>query len=120
MGFTIKTRYGAKESFEDGAAAPEVVGRLIEELSTEEFEEPDDEHTQVAVSFGRWALTAQVSGLLTLDDPAARPLYLRAASRGQVRDLLIAMAEGRIDAVRRVGWVEFEQIPPFERDLFRE
>ena len=130
MGFEIKTRYGAMLKVEDSGKAAEVVDDLLEELSTEEFEEPDDEHTQVALCHSDWSLTAQVSGLLTLDDlswiTAGRSvdemipsLYLRATSRGQVRDLLLAMAEGRLDEVKRAGWREYDLVPPWTKDLFR-
>ena len=41
---------------------------MIAELRTEQFNEPDDEHTQVSVGNEHWAVTAQVSGLITFDN----------------------------------------------------
>lgn len=130
MDFITTSRYGADRRYEDPSEAPAAVEKLIRELETEEFEEPDDEHTQVAVSFGDWSVTAQVSGLLTLSDqsgitgsPADPPvpaLHLRAVSRSQVTELLIAMAEGRLDEVRRAGWMPFDRLPPYQKDLFRK
>jgi hypothetical protein len=130
MSFEIKTRYGAKEAYETSEDAPTVIEGLLEELETEEFDEPDNEHTEVAVSFGEWAVTAQVSGLLTQDDlrgiveseshRPAEALYLRAVSRSQVKEILIAMAEGRLEDVRRAGWAPFDRVPPFRKDLFRK
>ena len=120
MTFSTKTRYGASETY-DATEAATVVERLLVELETEEFEEPDDEHTQVAVGFGDWALTVQVSGLLWLEDLRGNTdaVHLRATSRTQVKDLLIAMAEGRVDEVRRAGWVPFDRLPPHREDFFR-
>src|SRR5262245_31442532 len=64
---TIKTRYGYSQPVSD----PDdlwITRKLIAELRTEQFEEPDDEHTQVSVGNEHWAVTAQVSGLITFDN----------------------------------------------------
>lgn len=45
-----------------------VINDLIEELRTEKFEEQDDEHTQVSIGNEHYAVTAQVSGLITFDN----------------------------------------------------
>jgi hypothetical protein len=129
LGFRIKTRYGATETFEDTAQAERVVDRLITELATEEFEEPDDEHTQVVVGYKDWSVTAQVSGLLRLSnlsgitgsptDRAPEELFMRATSKSQVADLLLKTALGRIDEVRAAGWLPFEKVGPHQADLFR-
>ena len=52
MAFTTKTRYGAMKSYSDEREVPAVVEALIRELETEEFDEPDDEHYQIAIRFG--------------------------------------------------------------------
>ena len=70
----IKTRYGYSELVSD-PDDPWITRKLIAELRTEQFDEPDDEHTQVSVANEHWAVTAQVSGLITcenLDDSRAR------------------------------------------------
>src|SRR5215470_12657590 len=64
---TIKTRYGAMLPVND-PDDPWITRKLITELRTEEFDEPDNEHTQVSVGNEHWAVTAQVSGLVTLDN----------------------------------------------------
>jgi hypothetical protein len=129
MSFETKTRYGARVVHTDFANAAKAVEDLIQELETEEFEKPDNEHTQVAVAYGGWAVTAQVSGLLTLSDlrgitgsPNDRPnpeLYIRATSREQVKSMLLALAEGRLSDVRNVSWNPLSQVPPYKEDLFK-
>lgn len=133
MFFSIKTRYGAMEQFDDGADIPTIVEQLIRELETEQFDEPDDEHTQVAVSNEDWSVTVQVSGLMTLSDmrlieamvrdPSIKlpeELHIRAKSRQEAFDMLSMMARGEIEAVRSAPWSLFDQVPPYERDLFRK
>jgi hypothetical protein len=127
MPFTTQTRYGAGQSYDDDATIPTVVEDLINELETEHYEEPDDEHTQVAIESQGWAVTVQVSGLMTLDDlseiedgklPDA--LYIRANSRAEAVDMLTKMALGQLVAVRAGAWVPFDRLPPYTCDLFRQ
>ena len=129
MTFLTKTRYGAQERYEDGADVAAIVEALIIELETEKFDEPDDEHTQVAVEHGDWAVTVMVSGLMVLDDlseVAGRPddqrsaaRYLRPQSRDEASQMLQLMAEGRLDSVRDAPWVAEEEVSPFRLELFR-
>ncbi len=126
MAFTAKTRYGAMERHTDAAVIPAVVESLIRELETERFAQPDDEHYQVAIGYGDWAVTVTVYGLMMLDDMRTTPngfmpsLYKRAASRQEAVDLLTLMARGEVEAVRAAGWVARDQVPRRERDLFRK
>jgi hypothetical protein len=130
MSFTIKTRYGAMRSYPDGTDIPAVVASLLRELETEQPEAPDNEHTQVAVGYGYWAVTVTVSGLMILDDLAETPgrpdgplrpeLFKRATSCEEAAAMLTLMARGQVDAVRAAGWVPRDQLPPWERDLFRQ
>lgn len=127
MGFTTKTRYGAMKSYPDDANISAIVESLIHELETEQFEEPDDEHYQIAIGRGDWAITVTVYGLMILDDmremPDGQPgaeLFKRAASREEATALLTLMAQGQFEAVRVAGWVPRNQVPPWERDLFRQ
>lgn len=127
MAFTAKTRYGAMESYPDDADIPAIVESLIQELETEQFEEPDDEHYQVAIRYGDWAVTVTVYGLMILDDmretPDGQPgpeLFKRAASREEAANLLAVLARGDTQAVQGAGWVPRDRVPPWERDLFRK
>jgi hypothetical protein len=121
MPFTIQTRYGAMEQYTDDAKIPEAVAFLIEELETEQFDEPDDEHYQVAVCHGDWAVTATVYGLMILSDlDSGQELFKRAADRDEAIELLTLLARGEVDAVRASGWTPRDQVPPWERDLFRK
>ena len=63
----IKTRYGYSQQVSD-PDDPWITRKLIAELRSEQFDEPDDEHTQVAVGNEHWSVTAQVSGLITFDN----------------------------------------------------
>jgi len=129
MAFTVYTRYGSEERYDDAAAIPSVVERLLQELETEQFDEPDDEHTRVSVSCGHWYVEVDVSGLLTLgetswitgkaSDVPTPDLHMRASSRSEVFDLLTKLARGDVDAVRSATWVPFEKLPPRTRDFFR-
>lgn len=126
MPFQIKTRYGATETYADDADIPVIANRLIEELETEQFDEPDNEHTQIAISRGDWAVTVEVSGLMTLDDlPGSEAdiptesLHLRAKSREEAAEMLTKMARGELDAIQAAGWVPFDQLQPYKEDLFR-
>jgi hypothetical protein len=126
--FIVKTRYGAMERYPDDADIPAIVERLIHELETESYEEPDDEHTQVAISNGDWSVTVQVSGLMTLDhlgsiernhDVPYQELFIRAKSRSEAVEMLTSIAGGEIEKVRSDRWAPFDQVPPYESDLFR-
>jgi hypothetical protein len=126
MAFTAKTRYGAMEQHADDADIAAVVKSLIRELETERFEDPDDEHYQVAIGYGDCAVTVTVYGLMILDDMRELPggqlaseMFKRAASREEAAHLLTLMARGEVEAVRAAGWVPRDQVPPWERDLFR-
>jgi hypothetical protein len=131
MPFVVKTRYGAEERYEDDADIPAVVDALIQELETEHDEdEPDDEHTQVAISNGDWAVTVQVSGLMTLDDLGwitgsdddvpSEELFIRADSRRQAIETLTRIAQGDVDGIRSESWTSFDQVPPSKGNLFRQ
>jgi hypothetical protein len=126
MAFTAKTRYGAMESYSDERVIPGVVEALVRELETEQFDEPDDEHYQVAIGYGDWAVTVTVYGLMILDDmrglergQIAPELFKRAVSREEAVNLLTMMAQGQVEKVRAAGWVPRDQLPPYEGPLFR-
>jgi hypothetical protein len=127
MAFTASTRYGAMESYSDEQVIPSVVEALIRELETEHYDEPDDEHNQVATGHGDWAVTVTVYGLMILNDMRgiedghiAPELFKRAASREEAVSLLSLMAQGQVQKVRAAGWVPRDKLPPYERALFRQ
>ena len=64
---TINTRYGYSAPVSD-PNDEWITRKLIAELRTEQFDEPDNDHTQVSVGNEHWAVTAQVSGLITFDN----------------------------------------------------
>jgi hypothetical protein len=50
---TINTRHGYSQPVSD-PDDPWITRKLIAELHTEQFDEPDDEHTQVSVGNEHW------------------------------------------------------------------
>ena len=52
----IKTRYGYSQQVSD-PDDPWITRKLIAELRSEQFDEPDDEHTQVAVGNEHWSVS---------------------------------------------------------------
>ena len=129
MSFETKLRYGHQETHADDSDVRTIIWSLLNELTHEEFDEPDDEHTQVAVSRGDWAITVQVSGLVTLDDlswitgsPDDQPtpsFYLRDVPDARLVGLLEALAQGNIENVLKAGWLPFDELPPYTRDFYR-
>lgn len=114
------------ESYSDERVIPAVVEALICELETEQFDTPDDEHNQVSIGYGDWAVTITVYGLMILDDMRALEegqitpeLFKPASSREEAMNLLTMMAKGQVEEVLAVGWVPRDQLPPYERPLFR-
>ena len=132
MAFRTTDRYGGRDHYGDDADVPAVAEGLLEELETEQFEEPDDEHAEVAVSFGDWTLSVHVSGLLSLQDlswigPGGKlgrpipPLCRWAKTRKGVADMLAMLARGEVEQLRaKSGWVRREELPARKGgDFFR-
>jgi hypothetical protein len=127
MAFTTQTRYGAMKSYSDEREIPAAVESLIRELETEQFDEPDDEHYQVAIGHSDWAVTVTVYGLMILDDMRetekggiANELFKRAVTREEAIAMLTLMAKGKVEEVRASGWLPRDQVPSYERALFRQ
>jgi hypothetical protein len=130
MAFEIKTRYGYIEKFNDNADSERITEGLIQELETEQFDEPDDEHTQIAVSYENLAVIVDISGLIILDDLSSitgspedilsESFYIRDLPRTEVFALLVELAKGNISKVRDMNWLSFDKLPPYERDFFRQ
>lgn len=121
------TRYG---HCDDVSIANEelVIAELLNELRREHFDVPDDEHTQVSISNGRWSVTAQVSGLITFDNldivegvPSDLPetLYLRDVPDNLIKEIWRAVIREDRAALLSPPWVSFEELPPFEKDYYR-
>lgn len=120
MAFRTTDRYGGMDRHGDDADIPGVVDGLLEELETEQFEEPDNEHAEIAVSFGDWTLSVHVSGLVFLQDLSwlesggtpVPPLYRWAGTREGVAGMLVMFARGEIEQLRdEPGWVRREELP---------
>lgn len=118
---SIHTRYGHTESVTDPNAAW-ITSRLIAELRTEQLEEPDDEHTQVAVGNEHWSVTAQVSGLITFDNidllegkPSDLPetMHLRDIPDSQLVGIWQAVVRGDRAALLDHRWQSFDALEPY-------
>lgn len=140
---SILTRYGYSESVSDPNDAW-ITTRLIAELRTEQFDEPDDEHTQVAVGNEHCAVTAQVSGLITLDlfnwpeecwpeeywpekhwpeekqSGVPKKRHLRDIPDAELVEIWQAVVRGDYKALLDMPWKTFEGLPPYSGvDFYR-
>ncbi len=125
---TIKSRYGYTATIGD-PADEWIQRRLIGELRTEQCDEPDDEHTQVFVSNEHWAVTAQVSGLVTFDNmdilegelsDLPESMFLRDIPDEQL--VAIWQETVRLDkqALRKHGWkLTIDDLPSYICDFYR-
>lgn len=123
----ITTRYGASKSISD-PNNEWVTRKLFAELRSEEFETPDDEHTQVSVGNEHWAVTAHVSGLITFDNLALlegeesdlpEEMYLRDIPDTQLIDIWQAVVREDKTALLTHPWKAFGDLPPFVQDYYR-
>lgn len=123
----IKTRYGHSQPLTN----PEdewIMRKLIAELRSEQFEAPDDEHTQVSVANEHWSVTAQVSGLITFDnldmlegEQSAMPetMYLRDIPDEQLIHIWQAVVRGDASAILEYPWQPLESLPQHVTDFYR-
>lgn len=123
----IKTRYG----FEELVVDPNdewITGKLLAELRSEQFEEPDDEHTQVAVSSEHWAVTAQVSGLITFDnidllegEPSDLPeaMFLRDIPDDQLIRIWQSVVRNDKAGLLEHPWRTWSELRPHVSDYYR-
>ena len=118
---TVRWRYGGTTEVNEPHELEDAIDRLLHQLRTEEFEEPDDEHTRVSLSRGDFAIEIQVSGRVTFADLSRySELYLRDVPDATLRQLLIDLANERYEAVRDAGWLPRDELPPYERDFYRQ
>jgi hypothetical protein len=124
----IKTRYGYTQQVSD-PDDPWITRKLISELRTEEFDEPDDEHTQVAVGNEHWSVTAKVSGLVTFENldlllagresGLPETMHLRDIPDAQLIRIWQAVVRGDKGALLEHPWKPLGELPPYERDFYR-
>jgi hypothetical protein len=124
---TINTRYGHSEPVSN-PDDPWITRKLIAELRTEQFDEPDDEHTQVSVGNEHWAVTAQVSGLITFDNmdllegeesDLPEEMHLRDIPDEQLISIWQAVVRGDKMSLLAHPWKALSELPPFVRDYYR-
>ncbi len=124
---TYMTRYGYSSQI-DESNFEKVAADLIEELRTEQYEEPDDEHTQVSISNEHWSITAQVSGLITFDNidmlegnesEMPENMYLRNISDSKLTRLWLSVVENNPINLLSSNWVQLEQLPEYSIDFYR-
>ena len=123
----IKTRYGYSQQVSD-PDDPWITRKLIAELRSEQFDEPDDEHTQVAVGNEHWSVTAQVSGLITFDNmdllegkqsDLPENMHLRDIPDAQLVRIWQAVVRGDNAALLEHPWKPLSGLPPYVRDFYR-
>ena len=123
----IKTRYGYSQQVSD-PDDPWITRKLIAELRSEQFDEPDDEHTQVSVGNEHWAVTAQVSGLITFENmdllkgeesDLPEKMHLRDVPDAQLVRIWQAVVRGDKGALLEHPWKPLSGLPPYVRDFYR-
>ena len=125
MKFTTQSRYGLLSEHDVVVSAIEpILWELVNELRVEQFEQPDDEHTQVAVAAGAWSISVYVSGLVELEnletgDGSGWSRYLRDVPDRDLLELLVHLAQHDFQKVHAAGWCAFEDLPAYERDFYR-
>jgi hypothetical protein len=77
-------------------------GDLFDELS-----KADDEHSDVSVSHeSEWVLTVYKSSFVVLENlEEGDPMHMGPVDRSAALELMVAMAEGRIDEVKSKPWL---------------
>ena len=124
---TIITRYGYSQAVSD-PSDDWITRKLIVELRTEQFDEPDNEHTQVSVGNEHWAVTAQVSGLITFDNmdllegeesDLPETMHLRDIPDEQLIRIWQAVVRGDKQALLEHPWQPLSALPAFASDYYR-
>jgi hypothetical protein len=123
----INTRYGYSQSVSD-PNDPWITTKLVAELRTEQFDEPDDEHTQVSVGNEHWAVTADVSGLITFDNmdllegeesDLPEEMHLRDILDKELIRIWQAVVRGDKDALLEHPWKPLNELSRYVRDYYR-
>ncbi|MEH6458385.1 hypothetical protein [Chitinimonas sp. JJ19] len=104
------------------------MSELLEELREEQFDEPDDEHSQVSIGNEHWAVTAQVSGLITFDNidliegvPSDLPecMYLRNVSDDTLKTIWRSIVNSDEKTLLSFAWAQLNELMPYQRDYYR-
>jgi hypothetical protein len=123
----IKTRYGYSQIIND-PNDEWIVQKLIAELRSQQFEEPDDEHTEVAVGNEHWAVTANVSGLIIFENmdlfeckesDLSEEIYLRDIPDEQLISIWQAVVLSDKEALLKYSWKSWIELPRYVRDFYR-
>jgi hypothetical protein len=123
----IITRYGSSQSVED-PNDEWIIQKVIAELRTEQFDEPDNEHTQVSVGNEHWAVTAQVSGLITFDNmdllegeesDLPETMHLRNIQDEELIRIWQAVVREDREALLEHPWQPATTLPPYVSDYYR-
>jgi hypothetical protein len=133
--FGTYSRYGAQTLYTDLDNVEEIARKLIDELKTEQFEEPDDEHTDVSIYRDDWAISVSVYGRVTLSDMSwitgsrkdnpknakymTDDLYMRDVPDKQLISLMADLARGEINRVRAAEWKTLPELPPYVQSFYR-
>lgn len=127
MKVTCYSRYGHCSSVEE-SNLDGVMSDLLAELKTERFDEPDDEHTQVSIGNEHYAVTAQVSGLITFDNldllegiesRLPESMYLRDIPDEDLKAIWWAVAHQDEKVLFAFPWLAFAKLPSHKRDFYR-
>ena len=129
MAVQIRSRYGytSTPSPED---LREAIASMLRELRTERYEEPDNEHTRVAMTHNEnVCIEIKVDGMVTLVDlrflttPAdaivPQEVYIADIPDDQMTALLVALAQGDYETVLAAGWGSKSELPPYKGDFYR-
>lgn len=123
----IITRYGHSQLVND-PDCDWITRRLLMELRTELFDEPDDEHTQVSVGNEHWAVTAQLSGLVTFDNldllegvnsDLPESMHMRDIPDEALISIWQAVVREDLASLLSHPWLDFDDLPPYSGDYYR-
>lgn len=123
----IISRYGYSEQVEE-PNNEWITHKLIAELCSERFDEPDDEHTQVSVSNEHCSITTDVSGLVTFDNmdllegessDLPETLHLRDIPDSDLIALWQCVVTGDRDGLLSHPWCSYHELPAFSKHYYR-
>jgi hypothetical protein len=124
----IITRYGYAEKVSD-PFNEWVTRRLLSDLRIEQFDEPDNEHTQVSVGNEHWSVTVEVSGLVTFDNldrlegvdsTLPETMYLRDIPDETLIAIWQAVVREDQQAILSYPWCSQDDLPRYARDYYRQ
>ena len=134
MSFYTYDRYGGQHIYRSDADARAICEQLLRELRHEEhYPELDDEHTDVSLTCGDWAISVNVSGRVTLKNTAwvksknrrvainsIPDLYMRDVPDEELVPLLYNLATGNHDSVLAAKWKTEDALASYVCDFYRQ